>query len=633
MSESTKSCCSTCHHEHNGHFGKSVFFVGVTLYVIAMAFELFANLAPYLRFGLFFASYILIGGDVLKNALSNIKKPKNLFDEHFLMSIASLGAFAIGEYPEGVAVMTLYKIGEFLQERSVSKSRKSISALLDIKPQFANLKVGSKIIKTAPQSVKKGDTLIIGAGERVPLDGIVISGQSFLDMSALSGESEPKEVGAGSVILSGAINLSGLLSVRVTHTYASSTVSKIVKFVEEASAKKAQSEDFIRKFAKIYTPLVVACAALIAILPPLLFDGAHSGEWFYKALILLVISCPCALVISVPLSFFAGLGGASKYGILVKGGNFLEALSLADTVVFDKTGTLTKGKFALSEVVSAEGFTKEELLFYAALSESASPHPIARSIVTAYGKEISADDIARHEELFGFGVRASVVGKSVLAGNEKLMKKYDIAYQKAQSAANALYVAIDGVYAGYITISDEIKPQSLTLVRELGALGVKHIVMLTGDLEAIGRAVAKKLGIDEVYSELLPLEKVEKIELLARKTPKGKKVIFVGDGINDAPSLARADVGFAMGALGSDITAEAADIVLMNDNPANVVKAIKIAKKTTGIATQNIVLSLGVKALVLTLGIVGLSGMWAAIFADTGVAVLAALNAVRAFRV
>ncbi|MDR1912449.1 MAG: cadmium-translocating P-type ATPase [Helicobacteraceae bacterium] len=640
MNENVK-CCDSCGCDHE-RFSKTPIAIGVLLYAIGVAIALFADfnlsifgetadtIAPYLEFAIFLASYILIGGDIVKKAFSNIADPKNLFDENFLMSVASLGAFAIGEYPEGVAVMALYKIGEFLQDKAVSNSKKSISSLLDIKPQYANLKVGDKIVKTDPQNVKKGDVIVVKAGEKIPLDSVVISGRSFLDMSVLSGESVPKEVKEGDRILSGAINKSGLLSAEVISEFAQSTVSKIVKFVEEAGAKKANTEHFIRKFAKVYTPIVVAGAVLIAILPPLIFPDAVFSEWFYKALVLLVISCPCALVISVPLSFFAGLGGASKRGILVKGGNYLEALSRVDTIAFDKTGTLTKGKFAVSKALPSVDFSKEELLYYAACAESASPHPIAASILSAYAKEIAQNDISLHEELFGFGVKAVIRGKKVLVGNEKLMRVNQINFEPKESINTIAYVAIDGVYAGHIAISDEIKPESLTIARELRRLGVNNIVMLTGDRKDIANDIAKKLAINEVFSELLPLEKADKIEMLSQK---GKKLAFVGDGINDAPSLARADVGIAMGALGSDITAQAADIVLMNDNPASVATAIKIAKKTTGIASQNIAFALGVKALVLTLGAVGLSGMWGAIFADVGVSILAVLNSVRAFRV
>ncbi|MDR0665411.1 MAG: cadmium-translocating P-type ATPase [Helicobacteraceae bacterium] len=624
-------------------FGKKAIIAGVLIYALGAAINLLcdfnfavlgdiaAKLAPYFKLAIFLISYVLVGGDIVKKALSNVRRSKNIFDENFLMSAASIGAFAIGEYLEAVAVMALYQIGEGLQERAAANSKKSITALLDIKPEFANLKVGDRLVKTAPQSIKEGDIIVIKAGERAPLDGVVLSGRSALDMSALSGESAPKDAAAGDTILSGAINKSGALTVKVTREFSQSAVSKIVKFVEEASAKKANAERFITKFAKIYTPIVVACAAMLAVLPPLLI-GASFTEWLYRALIFLVVSCPCALVISVPLSFFAGLGGASRRGILIKGGNYLEALSRVDTVAFDKTGTLTKGKFSVSEISPSNGFSEDDLLFYAAAAESASPHPIGASIAAAYDKKIDQNDVSDREELLGFGASAVARGRTVLIGGEKLMRSRNIAFQEAKTSG-AAYVAIDGVYAGYIAVADEIKQESLTIARELKALGVRNVVMLTGDRKAIGEEVAAKLAIDEVYSELLPLEKAEKIELLAREASANKKLVFVGDGINDAPSLARADIGIAMGALGGDIAVQAADAALMNDNPQSVAIAIKIGKKTTAIASQNIALALGVKALVLALSAFGVSGMWAAIFADVGVTLLATLNATRAFRI
>ncbi|MDR2152242.1 MAG: cadmium-translocating P-type ATPase [Helicobacteraceae bacterium] len=653
---SSCSCHSHCAPNQNGEsgesgesanrklFGKYAIIFGAVIYAIGAAIDLSygfnfaifgdaaATIAPYLAIAVFLISYVLIGGEIVKKALSNIRDPRNLFDENFLMSVASIGAFAIGEYLEAVAVMLLYQIGETLQEKAAANSKKSISALLDVKPEFANLKVGEKIVKTAPNAIKVGDIIVIKAGERIPLDSVVLSGRSALDMSALSGESAPKEVEAGDAVLSGAINKSGALVARVTSEFSESTVSKIVKFVEDASAKKANAERFITKFAKIYTPIVVACAVAIAVLPPLFSESAAFVDWFYKALIFLVVSCPCALVISVPLSFFAGLGGASRRGILIKGGNYLEALSRVETVAFDKTGTLTKGKFSVSEVAPNGGFSASDLLFYAAAAESASPHPIGVAIAAAYDKAINHDEIADREELPGFGARAIVRGRQVLIGGEKLMRSQNVAYDETAGSIGAARVAIDGVYAGYIAVADEIKPESINAAQELGALGVRNVVMLTGDRKAIGEKIAAKLGISKVFSELLPLDKVEKIELLSREISPKKKLVFVGDGINDAPSLARADIGIAMGALGGDIAAQAADVVLMNDNPQSVATAIKIGKKTTLIASQNIAMALGVKALVLTLSVFGLSGMWAAIFADVGVTLLATLNAARAFR-
>jgi Cd2+/Zn2+-exporting ATPase len=643
------SCCVGCDAiesksgDNRRSFWKTAIVVGIMLYAAGVALDLSygfaifgenrATFAPYLKFAVFAASYILIGYDIVAKALSNFKTPKNLFDENFLMSAASIGAFAIGEYPEAVAVILLYKIGESLQERAVANSRRSISALLDIKPQFANLKKDDALVKISPQEVKRGDIIVVKVGERAPLDGVVISGRSFLDLSALNGESAPKEIGVGDTIISGAINKSGLLVVKVTSEFAESAVSKIIKFVQEAGARKAETERFIRKFAKIYTPIVVSLAAALAILPPLLTAEAAFDEWFYRALVFLVISCPCALVISVPLSFFAGIGGASRRGILVKGGNYLEALSRVHTAVFDKTGTLTKGKFAVSEIAPSGGFSADELLFYAARAESASPHPIAAAIVNAYKGAINPDDITEHEEILGLGARAVVRSKETFVGGEKLMKSHNIAYEKAQTAGSTTYAAIDGVFAGYIVASDEIKPESLTIAKELKRLGVKRVVMLTGDQRAIAEEVAKKLGVKEVFAELLPLQKVENIERMLNDLPRGAKLAFIGDGVNDAPSLARSDIGVAMGAMGSDVATQAADVVLMNDNPQNVATALRIGKKTTAIASQNIALSLGVKIAILILSALGLSGMWTAIFADVGVVLIAVLNAVRAFRV
>ncbi|MDR0747481.1 MAG: cadmium-translocating P-type ATPase [Helicobacteraceae bacterium] len=624
---------------------KRAIALGIALYLVGTALDFASDfhfavfggaaeaVAPYLRFALFFISYIFIGRDIVFKAFSNLKNPKNLFDENFLMSAASIGAFAIGEYPEAVAVMLLYKIGEHLQNRAVANSRRSISALLDIKPEFAHLKRDGALITVAPHEVRLGDIIVVKPGERTPLDGEIISGRSFLDLSALSGESVPKEVAIGDSILSGSINKSGMLTVKVTSEFSDSTVSKIIKFAREASANKAQTEYFIRKFAKVYTPIVVSLALLLAVLPPLIVEGAAFGEWFYRALVFLVIACPCALVISVPLSFFAGIGGASKRGILVKGGNYLEALSRVQAVVFDKTGTLTKGKFAVVEIAPSRGFDKEELLFYAAHAESASPHPIAASIAAAYKGGIDPSCIAEHEEIFGLGAKAVVRSKIVLIGGGKLMEEHGIAYEKANVSSGAVYAAIDGVFAGHIVVSDEIKPESLTIVGELRRLGVKRVAMLTGDQKGIGERIAAQIGIKEVFAQLLPLQKVERIEHMIEELSRGAKLAFVGDGVNDAPSLARADIGIAMGALGSDIASQAADVVLMNDNPQSVAAAIKIGKKTTLVASENIALALGVKAAVLALGALGLTGMWAAIFADVGVSLIAVLNAARAFRI
>jgi Cd2+/Zn2+-exporting ATPase len=614
---------------HDGHEKKDFKNIRIALGTLLFLFCILINIENGLKPALFLASYLLIGADVLFRAFGNIKNPKNLFDENLLMSVATIGAFAIGEYPEGVAVMLFYQAGEWLQNRAVNNSAKSISALLDLKPDFANLKQDGKIIKVSPEDVRKGSIIIVKAGEKVPLDGVVISGESFLDMSNLSGESMPKEVMKGSQVLSGSINKNGLLHIEVTNEFKDSAVSKILEFTQGAAKKKAKAERFITKFAKIYTPIVVACAVLLAILPPLLLDAEFS-VWIYRALVFLVISCPCALVLSIPLSFFAGLGAASKKGILIKGGNYIEALSNAHTVVFDKTGTLSEGEFGVTEIKTANGFTKDELLYIGAHAESFSPHPIANSI--AYGQNINQNLVESHEDIFGFGIKAMIDKKTVLAGNEKLMNKYNISYDKASNIGSIVYIAVDGIYAGYIAVADKIKDGSFEIVKNLKKIGIKRIAMLTGDNSAIAAKIAKELRMDEVFAELLPLQKVEKLDTLSEKLPKNGKLVFVGDGINDAPSLSRADVGIAFALPGQDITAQAADAVLMSSNPQKVVTAIKLAKKTTNIAWQNIVFAISVKIALMALGIAGVSGMWEAVFADVGVTMLAVLNAVRIFK-
>ncbi|MDR0762831.1 MAG: cadmium-translocating P-type ATPase [Campylobacteraceae bacterium] len=624
-----KHIACSCHHdEHKKKDFKNIrIIVGTLLFLFCLLVDIENNL----KLTFFLISYLLIGADVLLRAFSNIQKLKNFFDENFLMSAATIGAFAIGEYPEGIAVMLFYQAGEWLQKRAVNNSVKSISALLDLKPDFANLKQGGKTVKVAPEKVKKGSIIIVRAGEKVPLDGIVVSGESFLDMSNLSGESLPKEVKKGSQILSGSINKSGLLQIEVTNEFKDSTISKIVEFTQNAAKKKAKTEKFITKFAKIYTPIVVSCAILLAALPPLLL-GAEFDAWLYRALIFLVISCPCALVLSVPLSFFAGLGGAGKHGILIKGSNYLESLSNAHTIVFDKTGTLTKGEFAVAKIEAANNFNKEDLLRFCAYSESFSRHPIAQSILKAYGKEINHELIESHEEIVGFGIKAVIEGKTVLTGSERLMEKYNVSYEKISSENNIVYIAIDGIYAGYIISADEIKNESFGIVHNLKTIGIERIAMLTGDSKNIGKKVAKELEINEVFTELLPLQKVEKIEALSSNLPKNKKLIFVGDGINDAPSLSRADVGMAFASYGQDLTTQAADVVLMSSDPQKVVTAVKLAKKTTNIAWQNIIFAISIKTVLMALGIAGVSGMWEAVFADVGVSILALINAARAFK-
>lgn len=585
----------------------------------------------WLALGIFLLSYVIAGGDVVLGAFRNILRGQ-VFDENFLMSIATIGAFIIGEYPEGVGVMLFYQVGELFQSYAVNKSRKSISSLMDIRPDYANVKRGEEIVKVDPDEVGIGDIIVVKAGEKVPLDGKVVEGNSMLDTSALTGESVPREVFAGSDILSGCININGLLTVEVTKEFGESTVSKILDLVENATSKKAKAENFITKFARYYTPVVVILAAMISTIPPLFVDGATFADWVYRGLTFLVISCPCALVISIPLGFFGGIGGASKKGILVKGSNYLEALTNVETVVFDKTGTLTKGVFNVQEV-QAEGMAKEELLEIAAYAENYSNHPISMSLKRAYGKQIDSSRIEGVEEHPGHGVRAIVDGKTVLAGNEKLINKMNIPYEARQLAGTVVHVAVNGVYSGYIVIADEIKEDALNAIKGLKEAKIRKTVMLTGDAKNVGEKVADDLGIDVVYTELLPGDKVEKLEeLISEKSLKGR-LAFVGDGINDAPVLARADIGIAMGGLGSDAAIEAADIVIMTDEPSKILTAIKISKRTLAIVNQNIYFSLGVKFAVLILAAMGIANMWAGVLADVGVTVLAVMNATRALNV
>lgn len=585
----------------------------------------------WLQIALFIISYIIVGGDVVKRAVKNIFKGQ-VFDENFLMSIATIGAFFIGEYPEGVAVMLFYQVGELFQSYAVGKSRKSIASLMDIRPDYANVKKGDELVKVDPDEVQIGDIIVIKAGEKIPLDGKVIEGSSMIDTSALTGESVPREVEVGSDILSGCININGVITAEVTKEFGESTVSKILDLVENASSKKSNSEQFITKFARYYTPVVVIIAVFLAIIPPLVIDGATFSDWIYRALAFLVVSCPCALVISIPLSFFGGIGGASKKGILVKGSNYLEALAETEIVVFDKTGTLTKGVFNVQEI-HPEGVSKEELLELTAYVESYSNHPISLSLKRAYSKEIDNGRISDVEEISGHGVIATVDGKKVMAGNIKLMKMMDIPYFKGELIGTVVHVAVNNKYIGYIVIADEVKEDSGQAIKELKAANIKQTVMLTGDNKSVGSKVAKELGLDKVYAELLPADKVEKLEeLFSQKSKKGK-LAFVGDGINDAPVLARADIGIAMGGLGSDAAIEAADIVIMTDEPSKIAIAMKISKKTLKIAHQNIVFAIGIKIIVLILSAFGITTMWAAIFADVGVTIIAVLNAFRALNV
>ena len=599
--------------------------------VIALILFLISLIIPFenawINIGIYIISYLIVGLDVLIEAIKNIFKGE-VFDENFLMTIATIGAFAIGEYPEAVAVMLFYQVGEMFQSYAVDKSRKSIASLMDIRPDFANIKKNGSIEKVSPDKINIGDIIIVKPGEKVPLDGTIVDGNSMLDTSALTGESVPREVSIGDEVLSGSINQNGLIEIKVTKSFGESTVSKILDLVENASSKKSKSENFISKFAKYYTPIVVVIAVLLAIIPPIIFKETEFIQWLYRALTFLVVSCPCALVISIPLGFFGGIGGASKLGVLVKGSNYLEALSKTEIVVFDKTGTLTEGVFEVQKVNSVD-ITKEDLIKYAAYAESFSNHPIANSLKKAYGKDIDNKKISETHELSGLGVNAVVDGKEVFVGNEKLMQEKNIEYIKCNEIGTILYVAINNQFKGTIIISDKIKADAKKAIEKLKKNNVKKIVMLTGDKKAVGESVAKELGLDEVYTELLPNNKVEKVEELMKSKSKKGKLAFVGDGINDAPVLAISDIGIAMGGLGSDAAIEAADVVLMTDEPSKVVDAIKISKKTLKIVKQNIIFAIVVKILVLILSAIGLSNMWQAVFADVGVSVLAILNALR----
>ncbi len=595
-----------------------------------------AVLIPYegpWRFVLFLPAYFVIGWDVLWKAARNIAHGQ-VFDENFLMALATVGAFCTGffgegEYPEAVFVMLFYQVGELFQGYAVGKSRKSIASLMDIRPDYANVERDGQLTQVDPEEVAVGDTITVKAGERVPLDGVVLEGQSMVNTSALTGESVPRQVQPGDDVISGCVNQSGLLRVRVTKPFGESTVQKILDLVENSSSKKAKAENFITKFARYYTPIVVFCALALALVPPL-FVGDWVG-WVQKALIFLVVSCPCALVISVPLSFFGGIGGASRQGILVKGGNYLEVLANTEIVVFDKTGTLTKGVFNVT-AIHPEEYSESGLLEMAALAESYSDHPISRSLKEAWGQELDASRVGEVEELSGRGVRAQVDGKTVCAGNDKLMEDIGVKWHPCHHVGTTVHVAVEGKYIGHIVISDEVKPDAKEAIAALKAQGVKKTVMLTGDATAVGESVAKDLGLDEAYTQLLPGDKVDRVEaLLSEKSPKGK-LAFVGDGINDAPVLSRADIGIAMGALGSDAAIEAADIVLMDDKPSKIAKAMEISQRTLRIVRQNIVFALAVKLLVLALTPFGIANMWEAVFADVGVMVIAILNASRALQ-
>ena len=609
--------------------------ISSVLLVALMITSKLVQLNKWLEFVLFLVPYLIIGYDILKKAIKGIAKGQ-VFDENFLMAVATIGAVALGDFAEGAAVMLFYQIGELFQSVAVGKSRRNITSLMDIRPDYANVEVDGKLEKVDPDDVEIGTDIIVNPGEKVPIDGVVVSGESTLNTSALTGESVPRSVKSGDEIISGCINLTGVLRIKTSKEFGDSTVSKILDLVENSSMKKSKSENFITKFARYYTPAVCGGALVLAVLPPIIRmimgESAMWGDWITRALTFLVISCPCALVISIPLSFFAGIGGASHEGVLVKGSNYLEAMSQTKYVVFDKTGTLTKGVFEVNGVHHSE-MEEEKLLEYAALAESASSHPISRSIQRAYGKEIDRTRVSEIEEISGNGVTAKVDGKLVAAGNDKLMKRLGITPIACHSAGTIIHIAIDGKYMGHILISDVEKPTSKEAIRALKSAGIEKTVMLTGDAKRVADQVAEKLGLDEVYSELLPSDKVAQVERLLAEKPAKAKLAFVGDGINDAPVLGRADIGIAMGAMGSDAAIEAADVVLMDDDPLKIVKAIKISKKCIRIVYQNIIFALTIKAICLILGAIGIANMWVAIFADVGVMVIAVLNAIRALYV
>ena len=605
---------------------KPTLIIGTILYLIAVIGD-FQGTLGLILFG---ASYLLIGGEVVLTAIKNIAKGQ-VFDENFLMTVATIGAFTINQYPEAVAVMLFYEIGETIQGYAVNKSRSSISSLMDIRADYANIIINGKEKKVSPETVKVEDVILVKPGEKVPLDGVVIEGESFIDTSALTGESVPRKIVPNDEILSGGINTSGLLKVKVTKKFGESTVSRILEMVENAASKKADTEKFITKFAKVYTPIVVVLAILIAVIPSIFIKDALFSTWLYRALVFLVVSCPCALVVSVPLGFFAGIGGASKKGVLVKGSNYLELLKDLETVVFDKTGTLTEGVFSVTEI-NTNGIDKEKLIEVAAMAESFSNHPIAISIIKEYGKEIDKEVIKEYKEISGRGIKAVINNEEVLVGNSKLMNEFNILYNEVDSIGTVVYCAINGEFKGSIVISDKIKENAVEALINLKKAGVKKTVMLTGDNKKTAYKVGEKINIDEVHSELLPLDKVKEVEEIMKRSNKNGKLAFVGDGVNDAPVLARADIGIAMGGIGSDAAIEAADIVLMKDDINALVDAINVSKKTNKILWQNIVFALGIKILVMVLGTFGIANMWTAVFADVGVTIIAIINSTRCFR-
>ncbi|WP_411169653.1 heavy metal translocating P-type ATPase [Clostridium sp. MB05] len=618
-------------HSHGGKVGIKEnirLIIGAIIYIVAII----SKENSMISIILFALSYVLIGGEVVLTAIKNIFRGE-VFDENFLMTVATLGAFFVGDFKEGVAVMLFYEIGEVFQSYAVNRSRKSITSLMNIRAEYANILVDGKEEKVKPETVNIDDIIVIKPGERVPLDGVVLDGTSFVDTSALTGESVPREVSVGEDILAGFINTNGVLKVKVSKNFKESTVSRILELVENASNKKAPTEKFITKFARVYTPIVVFSALALAIIPPLVIKDASFSDWIYRALIFLVVSCPCALVVSIPLGLFAGIGGASKKGILVKGGNYLEALKDVNTVVFDKTGTLTKGVFKVTEINNNNNnISKEELIEVAAIAESLSNHPIAQSIIKEYGKDIKNEELSDYEEISGHGIKALINGAEVLVGNYKLMEKFNISYNDIASIGTIVHIAINNEYKGNIVISDEIKEGAKKAIEGLKEAGVSQTVMLTGDNKSVAEKVASLVGVDKVFSELLPGDKVEKVEGLIKDNSTQGKVIFVGDGINDAPVLARADIGVAMGGIGSDAAIEAADVVLMKDDPEALVTAIKVARKTNKVLWQNIIFSLGVKVLVLILSAFGVATMWEAVFADVGVTLIAVLNSTRCLK-
>ena len=605
---------------------KPTLIIGTILYLIAVIGDFKGALALIL----FVASYLLIGGKVVLTAIKNIARGQ-LFDENFLMTVATIGAFSISEYSEAVAVMLFYEIGETIQGYAVNRSRSSISSLMDIRADYANIIIDGKEKKVSPETVKVEDIILVKPGEKIPLDGIVVEGESFVDTSALTGESVPRKIAVNDEILSGGINTNGVLKVKVTKKFGESTVSRILEMVENAANKKANTEKFITKFAKVYTPIVVALAILIAVVPSIFIKDALFSTWFYRALVFLVVSCPCALVVSVPLGFFAGIGGASKKGVLVKGSNYLELLKDLETVVFDKTGTLTEGVFTVTEI-NTNNIQKEKLIEVAAMAESFSNHPIAISIIKEYGKEIDKEVIEEYEEIAGHGIKAVINNEEVLIGNAKLMNQFNISYNEVDSIGTVVYCAINGEFKGSIVISDKIKENAAEALINLKAAGVKKTVMLTGDNKKTAEKVGEKVNIDEVHSELLPLGKVKEVEKLLKASNKNGRLAFVGDGVNDAPVLARADIGIAMGGIGSDAAIEAADVVLMKDDINALVDAINVSKKTNKILWQNIIFALGVKVIVMVLGTFGIANMWTAVFADVGVTIIAIINSTRCFR-